>query len=64
MPHCVQLSFKSTLLFFFFQKELKDLFDYRDLYFEKNPIELASEKNKLVNEKKETLIEKFEEIDG
>lgn len=45
-------------------KELQDLYSYRDLFFENHPIDLATEKNKLVEEKKEVLVEKFESIDG
>ncbi|KAJ8720948.1 hypothetical protein PYW08_006413 [Mythimna loreyi] len=44
-------------------KELQDLYAFRDLFFENHPIELATEKNKRVEEKKEQLIEKFESID-
>lgn len=46
------------------QKELQDLYSFRDLFFENHPIEMATEKNKRVEEKKEVLIEKFESIDG
>ncbi|XP_063895523.1 tetratricopeptide repeat protein 5 isoform X2 [Helicoverpa armigera] len=44
-------------------KELQDLYSFRDLYFENHPIEMATEKNKRVEEKKDVLIEKFESID-
>ncbi|XP_075981931.1 tetratricopeptide repeat protein 5-like [Anticarsia gemmatalis] len=44
-------------------KELQELYDFRDLFFENHPIEMATEKNKCVEEKKAVLIEKFEAID-
>ncbi|XP_037303645.1 tetratricopeptide repeat protein 5 [Manduca sexta] len=44
-------------------KDLKDLYAFRDLFFENHPIELATEKNKFVEEKKDVLVEKFESID-
>ncbi|XP_022823831.1 tetratricopeptide repeat protein 5-like [Spodoptera litura] len=45
-------------------KELQDLYSYRDLFFENHSIDLAVEKNKRVEEKKEVLVEKFESIDA
>ncbi|KAI5639798.1 tetratricopeptide repeat protein 5 OB fold domain-containing protein [Phthorimaea operculella] len=45
-------------------KDLKELYSYRDMFFENNPIELANDKNKLVDEKKSVLVEKFEAIDA
>ncbi|KAJ0172628.1 hypothetical protein K1T71_011767 [Dendrolimus kikuchii] len=44
-------------------KEVQELYTFRDLFFENHPIELAAEKNKFVEEKKNKLVEKFEEID-
>ncbi|CAG5054352.1 unnamed protein product [Parnassius apollo] len=44
-------------------KELQELYTFRDLYFENNSLELAAEKNKYVEEKKNLLVEKFESID-
>ncbi|XP_038218974.1 tetratricopeptide repeat protein 5-like [Zerene cesonia] len=44
-------------------KELQELITYRDMFFENNPIEKAKDKHKCVEEKKENLIEKFENID-
>ncbi|CAG9782558.1 unnamed protein product [Diatraea saccharalis] len=44
-------------------KELQDLYLYRDLFFENHPIKMALDKNKLVEEKKEELVKKLEEID-
>ncbi|KPI98182.1 Tetratricopeptide repeat protein 5 [Papilio xuthus] len=43
--------------------ELRELYEFRDLFFENHPLELATEKNKLVEEKKKLLVEKFEAID-
>lgn len=40
------------------------MYAFRDLFFENHPLELATEKNKMVEEKKKLLIEKFETIDG
>ncbi|CAH2240370.1 tetratricopeptide repeat protein 5-like [Pararge aegeria] len=40
--------------------ELKKLYSYRDLFFENHPVEMASQKNKCVNEKKDLLVAKFE----
>ncbi|KAM3966010.1 tetratricopeptide repeat protein 5 [Aphomia sociella] len=45
------------------EKELKELYAFRDLFFENHPIEMASKKNECVEEKKNILIEKFETID-
>lgn len=45
------------------EKELNDLYHYRDYFFELNPIEMACNKNKLIVAKQEVLIEKFNEID-
>lgn len=47
-----------------FQNEVKDLFSFRDLFFENHPLEMASKKNERVEEKKKLLVEKFESIDG
>ncbi|XP_063831729.1 tetratricopeptide repeat protein 5-like [Ostrinia nubilalis] len=44
-------------------KELQELYQFRDMFFENHPIEMATEKNKLVEEKKNVLVEKFESID-
>ncbi|CAK1589067.1 unnamed protein product [Parnassius mnemosyne] len=44
-------------------KEVQELYAFRDLYFENNSLELAAEKNKYVEEKKNLLVEKFESID-
>ncbi|CAH2055757.1 unnamed protein product, partial [Iphiclides podalirius] len=44
-------------------KELQELYAFRDLFFENHPLELATEKNKLVEEKKNVLVDKFEAID-
>ncbi|XP_034836618.1 tetratricopeptide repeat protein 5-like [Maniola hyperantus] len=44
-------------------KELQELYSYRDLFFENHPLEMASEKNKCVDEKKEVLVQKFESFD-
>lgn len=49
---------------FIFQKELNELYLYRDLFFENHPLDMASQKNKCVEEKKEVLVEKFESFDG
>lgn len=46
------------------QNDLQELYKFRDIFFENHPIELASEKNKMVEEKKNILVEKFESIDG
>ncbi|CAH0591599.1 unnamed protein product [Chrysodeixis includens] len=43
--------------------DLKEMYNFRDLYFENHPIEMAEEKNKYVEEKKQALVEKFEAID-
>ncbi|XP_053616128.1 tetratricopeptide repeat protein 5-like [Plodia interpunctella] len=43
-------------------KELKELYSFRDLFFENHPLEMAREKNKYVEEKKNVLVEKFEAI--
>ncbi|KAL4713507.1 hypothetical protein ACJJTC_010492 [Scirpophaga incertulas] len=43
-------------------KELQELYLFRDMFFENHPIELATDKNKLVEEKQKVLIEKFETI--
>ncbi|KPJ13451.1 Tetratricopeptide repeat protein 5 [Papilio machaon] len=43
--------------------ELRELYDFRNLFFENHPLELATEKNRLVEEKKKILLEKFEAID-
>lgn len=40
------------------------MYSFRDLFFENHPIEMAMEKNKYVEEKKQALVEKFEAIDG
>ncbi|OWR45020.1 Tetratricopeptide repeat protein 5, partial [Danaus plexippus plexippus] len=44
-------------------QDLRDLYSFRDLFFENHPFEMASEKNKCVEEKKQKLVEKFENID-
>nr|XP_026491854.1 tetratricopeptide repeat protein 5-like [Vanessa tameamea] len=44
-------------------EELKELYKYRDLFFENHPLDMAYKKNKCVEEKKELLVEKFEAID-
>ncbi|XP_026318134.1 tetratricopeptide repeat protein 5-like isoform X2 [Hyposmocoma kahamanoa] len=44
-------------------KELAELYQYRDLFFENHPLELANEKNKFVDQKKDVILEKFENID-
>ncbi|KAL0853186.1 hypothetical protein ABMA27_012943 [Loxostege sticticalis] len=44
-------------------KDLQELYQFRDMFFENHPIEMAKEKNKLVEEKKNVLVEKFEAID-
>ncbi|XP_049878423.1 tetratricopeptide repeat protein 5-like [Pectinophora gossypiella] len=46
------------------EKELKELYLFRNLFFDNHPIEQANEKNKLVDEKKDVLLEKFEKIDA
>lgn len=48
----------STLL-----KELQELYQFRDMFFENHPLEEANEKNKRVEDKKDALIAKFEAID-
>ncbi|XP_026751628.1 tetratricopeptide repeat protein 5-like isoform X1 [Galleria mellonella] len=45
------------------ENDLKELYTFRDLFFENHPIEMASKKNQCVEEKKNVLIEKFEVID-
>lgn len=47
-----------------FQDDLKELYSYRDLFFENHPLDMAGAKNKCVDEKKEILVKKFEAIDG
>ncbi|CAH2087917.1 unnamed protein product [Euphydryas editha] len=44
-------------------EDLKELYSYRDLFFENHPLDMAYKKNKCVDEKKEILVEKFEAID-
>ncbi|CAB3232140.1 unnamed protein product [Arctia plantaginis] len=44
-------------------KELHELYEFRDLFFENHPIEMAAEKNQRLEELKKVLAEKFEEID-
>lgn len=44
-------------------KELEELYRFRNLFFENQPISMAAEKNKQVEEKKNLLLEKFESID-
>lgn len=44
-------------------KELRELYLFKELFFESNPIEMATERNRLVEEKKNKLVEKFEAID-
>lgn len=49
---------------FLLQKELRELYQYRDLFFENHHLDLANDKDKFVDEKKDVLLEKFENIDG
>ncbi|RVE53033.1 hypothetical protein evm_002331 [Chilo suppressalis] len=44
-------------------RELQDMYLYRDMFFENHAIKMAPEKNKLVEEKKEELVKKFQKID-
>ncbi|CAH4034900.1 tetratricopeptide repeat protein 5-like [Pieris brassicae] len=44
-------------------KELQELYSYRDMFFENHPIEMAKNKHKYVEEKKDKLVEKFESVD-
>ncbi|GBP71228.1 Tetratricopeptide repeat protein 5 [Eumeta japonica] len=46
-----------------YMKQMNDLYLFRDFYFEDHPLDRAAHKKKQVDEKKDILIEKFNEID-
>lgn len=46
------------------QKEIEALYKFRDLFFENHPLEMATQRNIIVEDRKKLLVEKCETIDG
>lgn len=64
MEYLLWLEWNSSEIYLSFQDEVKELYKFRDFFFENHPMEMATQKVKLVTEKLAAMSGKLDLLDG